>query len=102
MPLAFDEDGHRSRTVSSSTLVTNDKNIANQQNLAKRELAVVALPHNKRRLIIERVADIADTLHRVGRGQHVVMGLDGTRRITWFDEGRSVTEEMPPIANFTL
>ena len=85
-----------------AVLVTDDKNIATQQNLAKRDLAIVALPHNKRRLIIEHVDDIADTLRRVGRGQHVVMGLDGTRRVTWIADGRSVTEEMPPVAIFTL
>ena len=60
-------------------LVTNDKNMSNQQSLRGRALAVVALPTNRRSVIIARVEDIADTLRRAGAGQHVVIETTGFR-----------------------
>ncbi|MCE7028988.1 hypothetical protein LZD57_13395 [Jiella sp. CBK1P-4] len=45
-------------------LVTNDKNIASQQSLRGKKVAVVALPLNRRRQIVERADDVADTVRR--------------------------------------
>lgn len=81
-------------------LLTNDRNIASQQSLHGRNIAVVALPHNKRRLILERADDIADTIRRAGPGQHVVMMLDGTRAVIRTDKGGTVREELPPVPPF--
>lgn len=63
-------------------LLTNDRNMAGQQNLRGRRIAVVALPLNKRRPILERVDDIADTIRRARAGWHVVMYRDGRRIAT--------------------
>ena len=45
-------------------LLTTDKNIANQQSLKGRSVAVVALPLNWRAAVMARVDDIADTVLR--------------------------------------
>lgn len=81
-------------------LLTNDKNIADQQSLRDRSIAVVALPLNRRTAIMARVGDIADTLARTGSGQHVVIGLDGSRTAMKTIAGRTVVERLPDIASF--
>src|ERR1700730_17643790 len=48
-------------------LVTSDKNIYAQQNSRGRKLAVVVLPTNRRRDIMQRASDIADTVRRIMR-----------------------------------
>lgn len=81
-------------------LLTNDKNIADQNSLRDRPLSVVALPHNRRRPILDRIDDIVDTLQRARRHQHVVIGLDGTRTATGILDGQRVTQILPPLAPF--
>ncbi|ARO53190.1 MULTISPECIES: hypothetical protein [Methylorubrum] len=81
-------------------LVTNDKNIADQQSLQGKRLAVVALPHNRRRAIIERIEDIADTLRRANPGEHIVIEIDGTRTIRRIVDGSVVEERLPAVATF--
>lgn len=81
-------------------LLTNDRNIASQQSLRGRTIAVVALPHNRRRPILERVDDIADTIRRARPGQHIVMMPDGTRVAIRNDKGGTVREELPPVTPF--
>lgn len=81
-------------------LVTNDKNIADQQNLQGKRLAVLALPHNRRRAIIERLEDIADTLRRADPGEHIVIEIDGTRTIRRLVGGEAVIERLPPVSAF--
>ncbi|MFD0937884.1 hypothetical protein [Methylobacterium trifolii] len=85
-----------------AVLVTNDKNIADQQSLRGRNIAVVALPHNRRRPIVERVDDIADTIRRAEPGQHVVMGLDGSRMVVRATATGPVTQAMPAVPPFDL
>lgn len=81
-------------------LVTNDKNIADQQSLQGKRLAVVALPHNRRRAIIERIEDVADTLRRANPGEHIVIEIDGTRTIRRIVDGAVVEERLPAVATF--
>ncbi|ACK85327.1 hypothetical protein [Methylorubrum extorquens] len=81
-------------------LVTNDKNIADQQSLQGKRLAVVALPDNRRRAIIERIEDIADTLRRANPGEHIVIEIDGTRTIRRIVDGSVVEERLPAVATF--
>ena len=83
-------------------LVTNDKNMADQQSLAGRTLAIVALPLNRRSSVMARVDDIADTIRRTKPGQHVSIGLDGTRKARSLVGGRSVTEDLPNISPFAV
>ena len=85
-----------------SVLVTNDKNMAHQQSLQGRSIAVVALPSNKRRLILERVEAIADTVAHAKPGEHVVMGLDGRRIIHTVIDGTPVSRELPAVAPFKM
>lgn len=82
-------------------LLTNDKNIANQQSLRGRRIAVVALPHNRRSTIIGRAADIVDTLRLAPPGRHVVMEWDGRRTVTYLLDGVEVREQLPPIQPFS-
>lgn len=82
-------------------LVTNDKNMAEQQNLSGFRLAIVALPHNRRRPIVERADDIEDTVRRAEPGTHVVVHLDGTRTMRRVRAGEIAIEHLPPVAAFT-
>ncbi len=81
-------------------LVTNDKNIADQQSLHGRRLTVIALPHNRRRAILERADDVADTIRRAGPGAHIVIELDGTRTVRRLVGGQLVVEQFPTVPHF--
>lgn len=81
-------------------LVTSDQSIAAQQDLRERALAIVVLPTNRRRHIMSRAADIADTLARVEPGQYVVIEASGVRTVVNYDLGRGRASEMPPVAPF--
>ena len=81
-------------------LLTNDKNIASQQNLSGRGLAIVALPHNRQPDILGRADDIADTILRARPGQHVLMAWDGSRTVIEVVDGRAVQTPMPPVGPF--
>ncbi|MFG5120274.1 hypothetical protein [Methylorubrum sp. POS3] len=81
-------------------LVTNDKNIADQQSLHGRRLTVVALPHNRRRAILERADDVVDTLRRAGPGEHIVIEIDGTRTVRRLVAGELIIERLPALPNF--
>jgi predicted nuclease of predicted toxin-antitoxin system len=83
-----------------TVLLTNDKNIASQQSLNGRAVAVVAVPVNRKRTIMQRVADIADTILRSSMGQHIVMGIDGSRTATRIEGKVTVFEDLPPVATF--
>ncbi|MCJ2092450.1 hypothetical protein MKK67_08060 [Methylobacterium sp. J-072] len=83
-----------------AVLVTNDKNIADQQSLAGRTLTVVALPLNRRSAVMARVADIADTIRRTAPGQHVTMSLDGRRLVRSIAGGLLVEEAWPSVPPF--
>jgi predicted nuclease of predicted toxin-antitoxin system len=82
-------------------LLTNDKNMASQQNLEGRTVAVVALPSNRRATVMSRLADIIDTLERAAPGQHVAIEQDGSRRARGIGpDGRTTVEELPPVPPF--
>lgn len=83
-----------------AVLVTNDKNIADQQSLAGRNLAVVALPLNRRAAVMARVDDIADTIRMAEPGQHIAIGLDGRRSVRSLVGGRIIEVGLPRVPPF--
>jgi hypothetical protein len=85
-----------------AVLVTNDKNMASQQGLKGRTIAIVALPHNRRRPILERADDVADTIRRAVPGAHIVVEWNGTRTMRRMVDGAGVTEMLPPVAPFVV
>jgi hypothetical protein len=50
-------------------LVTNDKRMQFQQNMASRNLAVLVLPTNNRIALLEMVSDVIDALQRARPGE---------------------------------
>ena len=50
-------------------LVTNDKRMQFQQNMASRNLAVIVLPTNNRIDLLEMISDVVDALQRTKPGQ---------------------------------
>jgi predicted nuclease of predicted toxin-antitoxin system len=85
-----------------ASLVRNDKNIADQQSLKGKHVSVIALPTNKRSEIVPRADDVADTIRLAKPGQHVVMGLDGSRKVRSVVDGIMVTAELPSLGRFRL
>lgn len=83
-------------------LLTNDKNIADQQSLKGRSIAVVALPLNRRSAVMGRIDDIADTVSQAKPGQHIVMGLDGRRTAKRIVAGETVAEDLPDVSPFGM
>ena len=82
-------------------LLTNDKNMASQQNLEGRTVPVVALPSNRRATVMSQLAYIIDTLERAAPGQHVAIKQDGSRRARGVGpDGRTTVEELPPVPPF--
>jgi hypothetical protein len=78
-------------------LITSDQNINAQQNLRGRNLSIIMLPTNLRRHVMERVADIIDTLNRIERRQYVVIERGGRRQVIDHDLPDVVLREMPPV-----
>ena len=85
-----------------AVLVTNDKNIADQQSLTGRNIAVVALPLNRRAAVMARVDDIADTIRRAKPGQHVAIGLDGRRSTRSLVGGLMIEADLPSVPPFDI
>lgn len=83
-------------------LVTNDRSIYSQQNLRGRRLAIVVLPTNLRRVIMNRAADVVDTINRVKLGQYVVIELSGLRPVINYDAPEVEVSQMPSIQPFKL
>lgn len=83
-------------------LVTNDRNIFSQQNLRGRKLAIVVLPTNLRRVIMDRAADVVDTVNRIEPGQYVVINLSGSRTVVDYNAAEIESSEMPSIQPFKL
>ena len=54
-------------------LVTNDKNMRTQQNLRGRKIAIVVLPTNLRRQVMELAAEVVRAIQRIEAGQVVVL-----------------------------
>jgi hypothetical protein len=82
-------------------LLTNDKNIASQQNLRGRTVAVVALPTNRRAAIMSRLADIIDTLGHAAPSQYLAIERDGSRRAHRIGpDGLTTVVELPRVPPF--
>ncbi len=60
-------------------LLTNDRNIAAQQSIAGKQVAIVALAFNRRRDVLEHVDEIVQAIRQARPGQHVVMRSDRVR-----------------------
>ena len=91
------------RGVGFDVLLSNDKNLVFQLNLATIQIAIVTLPTNRQRIIVRRSQDIADTLRRVRPRQHVAIELDGRRTVRRSGfAGAVVMESMAPVAPFIL
>jgi hypothetical protein len=78
-------------------LITSDQSIYAQQNLRGRKLSIIVLPTNLRRHVMERVADIVDTLTRIGPRQYVVIERSGRRQVLDYDLSDVAFAEMPPV-----
>jgi len=83
-------------------LITNDQSIYSQQNLRGRRLAIVVIPTNLRRLIMECAGDVVDTISRVEPGQYVVIELSGLRPVIDYNAPEIETSQMPSIQPFKL
>lgn len=82
-------------------LITSDKNIYAQQNLRGRNLSIIVLPTNRRRKVMERAADIIDTINRTQPRQCVVIEINGQRPIFDFDGAGVPSGAMPPVKPLT-
>jgi hypothetical protein len=67
----------RAKSNAFDVLVTSDKSIYAQQNLRGRKLAIVVLPTNRRRDIMDRASAIAATVARIMPGQYAVIEMTG-------------------------
>jgi hypothetical protein len=83
-------------------LVTNDRNMYAQQNLRALRIAIVVLPTNLRRHVLDRAVDIADTIQRIERGQYVVIEVRGTRRGVDYNTEPPGVVEMPTLDPFKV
>ena len=83
-----------------NVFVTSDKNIYSQQNLRGRRLAIVVLPTNLRRHVMERAADVADTINRITPGQYVVIEPSGARPVINYSAEGTGPAEMPAVKPF--
>jgi predicted nuclease of predicted toxin-antitoxin system len=83
-------------------LITNDKNISFQQNLRGRRLAIIVLPTNRLRLILDRAAAIVDTIIRIQAGQCVAIEMSGRRLILNDESSAPDGNQMPPLAPFDV
>lgn len=85
-----------------AVLVTNDKNLFHQQSFRGRKLAVVALPTNRKAIVMQRVDDVLDTIRRIRPGQHVTIYATGARIVRQEIEGVTVEESMPAVDPFAV
>jgi hypothetical protein len=83
-------------------LITNDRSVYAQQNLRGRKLAIVVLPTNLRRHIMDRASDIVDTVKRIEPSQYVVIELSGLRPVIDYNVPEAESSEMPSIQPFKL
>lgn len=83
-------------------LLTADQSICAQQNLRGRRIAIVALPTNRRRAVLDRAADIVDTLRSVAPGQHGRIAGDGKRTVAGNDGPAGSSTDLPPVKPFSF
>ena len=92
----------RAESEGFDVLITNDKNIYAQQTLRGRRLAIIVLPTNLRRQIMERAAAVVDTVGRIQAGLYVTIEADGRRSVIDCESPDHDASEMPPLAPFDL
>jgi hypothetical protein len=61
-------------------LVTNDKNIVAQQNLRGRRIALIVLPTNLRRQVLELAPEVISAIRKIHPGQYLILEPDADRR----------------------
>ena len=83
-------------------LVTNDRSIYAQQNLHGRQLAIVVLPTNLRRHIMERASAVVDTVGRIKPAQYVVIESSGLRPVIDYNAADAKPSEMPAVEPFEI
>lgn len=65
-------------------LITSDRNIYAQQNLARRAIAILVLPTNRRNDVLHLVPQIVAAIEAISIGQYGVLEKDGTFHIRSF------------------
>lgn len=83
-------------------LLTADQSVFAQQNLRGRRLAIVAIPTNRRRALLDRTADIAATIRQTQPGWCVLVAGDGTRTVRLNDDPTESPADLPPIPPFSF
>ncbi|GAA0573547.1 hypothetical protein GCM10009416_10260 [Craurococcus roseus] len=83
-------------------LLTADQSMHAQQNLRGRRIAIVALPTNRRSAVLDRAADIVDTIRAVAQGQHARVAGDGTRTVRDNDDPAGPHADLAPIKPFSF
>jgi predicted nuclease of predicted toxin-antitoxin system len=83
-----------------AVFVTNDRNMAHQQHIGARRFAILALPSNKRSVIVSRAADIAEMILMLRPGQQATINMDGLRSVFTVVDGKTVVASLPPLRPF--
>jgi predicted nuclease of predicted toxin-antitoxin system len=83
-------------------LLTADQSIHAQQNLRGQHITIAALPTNRRRAVLDRAADIVDTLQAVAPGQHVRIAGGGRRTVSGNDDPAGSSISLPPVKPFNF
>ena len=92
----------RAEALGFDVLITNDRNIYAQQNLRGRKLAIVVLPTNLRRHIMDRASAVVDTVGRIKQGQYVVIEPSGLRPVIDYNMADAAPSEMPAVEPFEI
>jgi hypothetical protein len=81
-------------------LLTADQNVYAQQNLRGRQAAIVTVPTNRKRTIMERAADIVAALRQARPGTHVRITADGRVTLQAHADPAAPPGELPPVGRF--
>ncbi len=65
-------------------LITSDRNIYAQQNLARRSIAILVLPTNRRKDVMNLVPQIAAAIDAISTGQYGLLEKDGVFHVRSF------------------
>ena len=80
--------------------VTADQSVGVQQNLRGRELAIVVVPTNRRRAVMESARGIVATVLAIQSGQQVRIAGDGSRTLRSHEALAGDGTSLAPIAPF--
>jgi predicted nuclease of predicted toxin-antitoxin system len=59
-------------TAGFEVLITSDKNLRYQQNLAQRKIAIIELPTNRLRLVVKSGGEVMQLLARINPGDYLI------------------------------